>query len=297
MREPLPNDGLLPDDLMILQAGTFNLGFISVGPQADSFLTWWAAKLARDCEVAVDRGQFVDQRWVDLVTVLFDHFVLRDPACNVAYWNLHERGFRRGGAGYEVDQRPLRFFHFSGFAPRRPAQLSAHMGQWARINLREAPDLQRLCAEYAERLLDLGYREHRPAPYRFDSLVQGIPVDGRMRRLYRESLEEAEKTGAEPPDPFDGASATAFVDWLNEPARAQSVSRYLAAVYRDRADVQIRFPLLNTFDREGFLRWVAVSGRHEEHLPAELVPDVDLPAAAQVASSLNPSRLRLEQRL
>src|SRR4029078_8441027 len=102
MREPLPNDGLLPDDLMILQAGTFNLGFIAVGPQADSFLTWWAAKLARDCEVAVDRGQLCARGWVDLVPVLFDHFVLRDPACNVAYWNLHERGFRRAGAGYEV---------------------------------------------------------------------------------------------------------------------------------------------------------------------------------------------------
>ena len=42
----------------------------------------------------------------------------------------------------------------------------------------------------AERLLDLGYREHRDLPYRFDTLAHGTPVDARMRRLYREALEE-----------------------------------------------------------------------------------------------------------
>ena len=34
---------------------------------------------------------FTDQRWIDFVPSLFDHFILKDPTYNVAYWNLHER--------------------------------------------------------------------------------------------------------------------------------------------------------------------------------------------------------------
>ena len=33
-----------------------------------------------------------DQRWLDLVPALFDDVhIVRDPGCNVAYWNLPER--------------------------------------------------------------------------------------------------------------------------------------------------------------------------------------------------------------
>ena len=42
--------------------------------------------------------------------------VLRDPGLNVAYWNLHSGTYRGPADGsVQVGDRPLRFFHFSGF--------------------------------------------------------------------------------------------------------------------------------------------------------------------------------------
>ncbi len=270
---PLPADGLLPDDVMILQAGTYNLGFIAVGPGAAEFLDWWSARLARDCRVAIDRGQFVDQRWVDLVPVLFEHAILRDPTYNVAYWNLHERSFRWSGERYEVDGRPLRFFHFSGFDPTKSELLSTHLGRWTRVLLSDHPELARLCSEYGQRLVERGYVRQKTLPYRFDSTATGVRVDTRIRRLYREALEESGRDGRpEPPDPFDPASADAFLDWLNEPAGPGGLSRYLHALYRERVDIQAAFPLVGHLHRDGFLHWVATVGRHEEKISPELLP-------------------------
>jgi glycosyltransferase involved in cell wall biosynthesis len=295
---PLPADGLLPDDLMILQAGTYNLGFIAVGSAAEGFLEWWSARLARDCLVAVDRGQFVDQRWVDFVPVLFEHTVLRDPTCNVAYWNLHERRFGEAGEGYEVDGMPLRFFHFSGFDPSKPELLSAHLGPWARIRLSDHPALVRICRDYADRVLACGYARHAGRPYRFDSTASGVSIDARARRVYRDALEEAEEGGApEPPDPFDPASGGAFVDWLAEPTGPGGISRYLHALYRDRPDLQAAYPLVGSLHRGRFLRWVATAGRQEEEIPKELVPAAAFGGSALVASSGARARLGLERRL
>jgi glycosyltransferase involved in cell wall biosynthesis len=298
LRAPLPDDGLLPDDLMILQAGTYNLGFIAVGPGAVGFLDWWSAKLARDCRIAVDRGQFVDQRWVDLVPTLFDHYVLADATCNVAYWNLHERDVTRRGDQYEVEGRPLRFFHFSGFDPRRPRELSAHLAGWARLQLADRPVLARLCAQYAKQLLAGGYREHHDLPYRFDAASDGLPIDARMRRLYREALEQSEAEGTpEPPDPFEPASAGEFVAWLNEPINGRGPSRYLMELYRDRPDIQARFPFVGHLHRDAFLAWVARLGQHEERIPSDLLPGPRLSKGIRAAGQLQRHRVALEQRL
>lgn len=59
----------------------------------------------------------------------------KDTNYNVAYWNLHDRSLRYSGWDQErptpdslwkVDGRPLVTFHFSGFSPDQPQQLSRH---------------------------------------------------------------------------------------------------------------------------------------------------------------------------
>jgi glycosyltransferase involved in cell wall biosynthesis len=296
--QPLPVDGLLPDDMMILQAGTYNLGFIAVGPGALDCLDWWSARLARDCLVAIDRGQFVDQRWVDFVPVLFDHVVLRDPTCNVAYWNLHERRVAWTGGRYEVDQKPLRFFHFSGFDATKPDLLSAHMAAWPRILLSEHPPVARLCREYAQKLIDHGYVRDKGVPYRFASLASGVPFDPRTRKMYRDALEAAERDNrAEPPDPFDPESARAFLEWLKEPVGPGGLSRYLHHLYLERPDLQAAFPLVGHVHRDKFLRWVAATGRHEERLPAELIPTISSRPTTFALSQTTRARVEVEHRL
>jgi glycosyltransferase involved in cell wall biosynthesis/SAM-dependent methyltransferase len=279
MMEPIPRDGRVPSEETILAAGVFNLGFIGVGRRAEPFLDWWSERLARDCFLDFDAGQFVDQRWIDLVPGIFEHVILRDRGADVAHWNVFARDLRRTDEGWQVDGEPLRFYHFTGFDPHRPWLLSRHQGVRPRVMLSERPDLAALCREYATDLLENGYDQTTRTPYRFDRLVAGLPIDKRMRRLYRDELAGAEHNGGElPPDPFDPDDPQAFLTWLNEPVDpvggAALVSRYLDRLRRERPDLQTAFPDLRWSDAERYLAWVAADGRYQVDLPAELVPDL-----------------------
>jgi glycosyltransferase involved in cell wall biosynthesis len=260
-------------EVTLLLAGMFNLGFIGVGHGAGQFLAWWQERLARSGYVAPERGQFVDQRWVDFVPSLFDHAILRDPACNVAHWNLETRRFEQVGDEYRVDGRPLRFFHYSGFDPERPYLLSKFLGPQPRILLSENPALAHICAQYAEKLLAMGYREAKTQPYGFGTLPNGVAITQRMRRLYGAALRAAEEEdGDEPPAPFD--SPNEFVAWLNEPVHpaAPEFTRYLTDLFSRRPALQREFPDPRWIDGERFRDWVATTGRETEGIPAALVP-------------------------
>src|SRR6266576_1000294 len=57
-----------PSERTILQAGTYNLGFLVVlrQPPLERFLAWWQEKLEFQCVVDTERGLFVDQKWMEL---------------------------------------------------------------------------------------------------------------------------------------------------------------------------------------------------------------------------------------
>jgi glycosyltransferase involved in cell wall biosynthesis len=270
---PLPHHGGDEGEVTLLLAGMFNLGFIGVGRGAAAFLDWWAERLARSGHVLPKRGQFVDQRWVDFVPALFEHVVLREPACNVAHWNLETRRFERVDDDYRVDGSPLRFFHYSGFDPERPFLLSKFLGRNPRILLSEQPALAHICAQYAEKVLAAGYREAKAQPYGFGTLPNGVRITPLMRRLYSRALRAAEEEdGDEPPPPFDDADR--FVAWLNEPmhAAAPEFTRYLADLYARQPALQREFPDPRWLDGERFRDWVATTGREREGIPPELIP-------------------------
>ena len=266
-----------PGEVTLLLAGMFNLGFISVGRQATPFLDWWAERVARSGHVDPGHGQFVDQRWIDFVPSLFEHTTLRDPACNVAHWNLETRRFELVGGEYLVDGQPLRFFHFSGFDPDTPHLLSKFLGPEPRILLSEHAALRKICGEYGEKLRAAGYDEAKKVPYGLDQLPTGIALTNRMRRLYRQELDRAEKKGTpEPPNPFDEGGADLLVAWLNEPAhpRAPGLTRYLFHLHQERTDLQEAFGDPRWRDRERYLQWVWGDGRVDERIPLELLPEI-----------------------
>ena len=255
----------------ILMAGIYNLGFIGIGRAEETarFLDWWSERLARECLVDPAHGRFVDQRWVDFVPGLFDVHILRDPSYNVAWWNLANRDLVSTATGYEVNGNVLRFFHFSGFSPDDPHVLSKHQGPSPPVLLSGNKALARICGQYAARLVAAGYRETSLQPYGLGRLPNGVPLDRRMRHLYRSKLVAAEDGEAdEPPSLFDPRYADQFIDWLNEPADGAPVSRYLAALYSDRPDVRLVYPN----PAQGFPEWVRAYGRIEEGIPADLVP-------------------------
>jgi hypothetical protein len=58
-----------PDDIGIMRAGIYNLGFIGVraSQDAESIVAWWARRLLYQCLNAQEIGIFVDQKFIDLV--------------------------------------------------------------------------------------------------------------------------------------------------------------------------------------------------------------------------------------
>lgn len=114
----------------VMLTGVYNLGFIAAAqtPETEPVLRWWARMLRHGCVNEQERGLFVDQKYMDLLPGLAAGArVLRDTGFNVAYWNLDRRRVTEGpGGGWLVDGRPLGFFHFSGFVPERPAEVSKY---------------------------------------------------------------------------------------------------------------------------------------------------------------------------
>jgi glycosyltransferase involved in cell wall biosynthesis len=285
MLGPMPRDGRRVDEFHILAAGIYNLGFVAVGLGAAPFIEWWWDRTRREARIDPTRMMFTDQRWIDFVPALFDHYILKDPTCNVAYWNLHEREVVWDGERYLVNGQPLTFFHFSGFDATRPYLLSKHQGQRPRILLSERAGVARICAEYLGDLERAGVSRASALTYGWLLLPSGIPFDRQMRRLYRDGLDAAvEGVSAEPPCPFDPGREAEFLAWLSEPVAGglrKTVSRYLYTIYQDRPDLQRAFPDLTDAGAEQYFEWIRGDGVAQHNIPAALLP----PAPASAGDS------------
>ncbi len=263
---PMPRDGLMTEETSILAAGIYNLGFIGVGPDQSAFLEFWKERLRRECIVEPNHMRFVDQRWIDFVPGMFSTYILQDTTCNVAYWNLDHRNLRWAGSHYDVDGRPLKFFHFSGYTPRAPHLLSKHQGERPRILLSDRPDLAKLCNEYRIALEEAGYWSESDATYGFARMANGVVIDPLLRHLYREELLRSEELGAAPiGDVFSAEGARAFCAWLNEVDHSGGVNarltRYLDALYRANPDLHGRFVDPHGRDFARFMEWAALEVR------------------------------------
>jgi glycosyltransferase involved in cell wall biosynthesis/SAM-dependent methyltransferase len=260
--EPLPDDGKRPNQIDILLAGVYNLGFVSLGAgkETGTLLRWWRERLLNDCRVDPLNGYFVDQRWFDLAPGLSsDHAIVRDPQYNLAYWNLHSRRLEHGADGYTVEGERLAFFHFSGFDPTKPEVLSRHQ---SRISVEPETALARICDEYAEATLASGYGKAKDWPYSYHLLPSGVSFSRRLRKLYEVATERGEVQGT----PFSQAGSDSFMCWLAEPAAGApaGVNRLLAELYGTRVDLKEAFPDVAGADHDAFLSWAQRSGVLEE---------------------------------
>lgn len=191
-------DHLLPGELEILRAGTYNLGFIGVSNTtvAESFIEWWENRLYDQCEMAPERGMHVDQKWIDLVPGLFDDvYILREPGYNVAYWNLHSRKIHFADGKARVNGQPCYFFHFSGLDPINISAVSKHQDRFDIDNVGAA---RRLFESYRDLLLANQYKESRRWPYAFDRLDDGTRISDLARSIYLALSHE----GKVPQNPF-----------------------------------------------------------------------------------------------
>jgi hypothetical protein len=265
---PIPFDGQTPTELHVQRSGIFNTGFLGVGRSAGAFLDWFAERLRLDSIIDYSKGLFVDQRWVDFVPAYFEHLIVRDPGCNVAYWNLHERTLEERGDGIIVNGRPLRFFHFSGFDPTRPELLT-----WVASRIRPEPGtvLARLCNGYAERLVEHGYRELAGEPYGL-ATADGVRLTRARRRLYRAALRQGEQGGAPPPAPHEPG----FGEWFEavEAGDGVAASEWAHVLLDEKPDLSARRPVVASA-RRVLQRLLRPQLEHEEALARALVAVVE----------------------
>lgn len=179
------SDNKQPTELEILRSGVYNLGFIALANTEVStiMLKWWQQKLYSHCIDDKENGIFVDQKWVEFVPSFFTGtYILRDPAYNVAYWNLNERVVKIENNIITSNGELLRFFHFSGYSPDFPRVVSKHQNR----GFGQIADSEKLFLRYAELLQEFGYQEIRRWPYSYATYSDGTPITENSRKIYRE---------------------------------------------------------------------------------------------------------------
>jgi len=266
-----------PCERTILQAGTYNLGFLAVTrqPQLSRFLEWWQEKLEFQCVVDPVWGLFVDQKWIDLTPGLFPGVrILRHDGYNVAYWNLGQRTVIADGDSATVNGQPLRFFHFSGFDPASPEVVSRHN---YKQKLADAGEARKLFDDYCVALRAAGYASFRNAPYAYGVFADGTRLPDRARVMYRNSSALQSRCGYDPfthPEIFRG---------LRDPSRSPRMARLAARAYqtlsRARPLVLLIPKTLRTSMREFLL------GRREPGPGAYLAED-SLPPGLNVVGNV-----------
>ncbi|MFL6263451.1 MAG: glycosyltransferase [Thermoanaerobaculia bacterium] len=262
-------DRAIPNEREILLSGIYNLGFLGLAfnERTLPFLDWWSRRLYRECLSEVERGLFVDQRWMDFAPAFLPEVdILRDPGYNAAYWNLAHRTVEPRtppGSGWRVNGVPLRFFHFSGYDFRRPELISKFQ---SRFTFADRPDVLPLFKLYGESIRAEGQEEVQDYPYQYGRFDNGVPVP----EIARRTLRQIDPEGKRWPDPFATAGGDSFFDWLREPADASPstipLPRLALLLWDHRQDLQRFFPRPWQEDRLRFAQWFAGSTNPPESL-------------------------------
>ena len=287
---PLPDDGLTPSEINILQAGTYNLGFIALraGRSAERFLAWWEDRLADRCSIPVARGMLVDQKWIDLVPGFFDGVtIVRDPSCNAARWNLPRTDrSSRTATGYVARRHAVPVLPLQRLRSRETRYGSRSTRTASRCASSCCPALE-LYAPLSRAPARGGIRDPSaigPMPSRPSTTASA----SRPRRGVSTSQlgDRARRFG----NPFEQGRPQSFFAWLNQPIDRRAdivVTRLWHAIHGTTPAMQAAFPDVLGADRLSFANWTAHHGGAQHGVDAQLIPELT-DAEGQPASSGRP---------
>lgn len=257
------DDNKKPSELNILQAGTYNLGFLAVArhPETHLFLNWWQRKLEFDCTVDLANGLFVDQKWMDMVPGFFkDVKILHHPGYNVAYWNLNHRHVTSKDSQFFANGERLVFFHFSGVNPMNIEPLSKHQNRFALKSMDAAAAY--LVEEYATMVKKFGIESVKGWKYYYGYFKDKVKINDFIRIAYRNN-EIIQRICGE--DPFVHSEY-----FLREPVKPEEkdksiplITHIMYTLWESRADLKNVFPDIWNRDRLSFCQWFIDSAERE----------------------------------
>lgn len=261
--QPL-DDGGDPDDRRLLQTGVYNLGFAAFRktPQTEAFLSWWSARLEKDCLIALEDGLFVDQKWMDLAPAYVSRLKILDhPGYNTAYWNLMSRPVTYENGTWRAAGEPLHFFHFSGVKPGDGRVFSKHQNRYSADDI---GDLKALLHSYLNELETNGHSDWRHIPYAFAPAGAWSDADQLVRRVYRRVY-----TDRRGPETLNEAALNALCNTPSSNVRksGEAITNLAYEIWSSRPDLRAAFDLASDEGRRNFNHWMSRSGPVEYALP------------------------------
>jgi hypothetical protein len=236
-----PNDD--QSELIFLSCGVFNLGFVAVKKcaETDRFLSWWENRCLNLAFSEQRTGLFVDQKWTNLVPCFFDSVkILKNPGCNMAYWNLHERQLSQAGDVWMVNQsNPLEFFHFSGISVDGGERISKFTDRFDLIN---RPELRTILEDYRAKLIDNGFRNSYSGKYAFGVFDNGQYISRLARSIYAANLDRFSGE-----NPF--SSSSKFYLWAKKTRLLCARDSANSYTLRSYSKVDLRLRLLHALLR------------------------------------------------
>jgi hypothetical protein len=232
----------------LLHVGVYNLGFCAANRRADELLRWWWDHLRSECLHDPLSGLFVDQKWMDIGSVLFDAQPLRHYGYNVGAGNVRERQVERDGRGYYIASNGdrLRLFHFHAFDPHQPESLFNRLRTRAGSVHAETEALKELCRTYAEAVIEKRTMLGPQPPYIYRTDTTGRTISRHMRHAYRAA---ALADPGHVPSPFIPEEAADYERWrrsamaLAGRLAMSDVAKGLRCAFPDEYDaVKHRFP-------------------------------------------------------
>lgn len=196
-----------------LTVGIYNLGFCAVNRRAKDYLDWWWSHLQRECLIYPLLGLFVDQKWVDMGSVIFEAYALKHNGYNIGHWNLHERKFYKIDNCFKMfnNDEPLRLMHFSGFDPENPTAISTRQNESLTGRGLDFEALDELSAEYAGLLIKNRRLLSASNAYVYALDSSHRKINRRLRRTYRSAL--LRQDSKEIPSAFLPEDRKAFSRW------------------------------------------------------------------------------------
>jgi len=274
-------DDKYPSEMDILRSGSYNLGFIALSHNKTSlkFLDWWIPHLMEHGFSDIEKGLFTDQKWIDLVPSIFDDvYIIRHPGYNIAYWNLQQRNVEISNKGtISINNKPMYFFHFSGFAPEKMESISKHQNRFV---LRDIESVRPLFELYRDLLVENGYLEIKNWKCKFDYFDNGIKIPKFARKIYAKALNNEENFK----NPFLTSKMNSFLNFLNENVDEGKpiITRLWYELYKNRKDLQDTFQDLFGKDRKSFVRWIEQNLKKEYDFDTIFLPSDILSKSDQI---------------